>query len=447
MSWETAGALLLKILAVMVLVFLNGFFVAAEFALVKIRETQLDTLIVKGQRLAKVARRLVGNLDACLSACQLGITVASLGLGWVGEPVFSALLEPIWPLLNLDSDRYLHLRETVAVIVGFSMITFLHITVGELAPKSLAIRKPLPISLLVAQPMEWFYKVSYPFIWLLNNASLWMLHRFGLPPASEHELAHSEEELRLLLSASAKQSGATPLGRDIVLNALDLNNRFVREVMEPRREITAFDTEQSIEDCLAIALRTRYSRFPLCDQGDLDRTIGVVHIKDLFAMRLKVRLAAELASVARPMIYVPETARLVRLLQLFLQRKLHFAIVVDEYGGTVGIVTLEDILEELVGQIQDEFDEEHPLIVKRGKDAWDIDGVLPLHELSELVGEEVTEEDVSTTSGLVMRRLGGFPKRGDVLPVGDFELRIEATDHLRVTRLTLTRRATESASE
>src|SRR6185437_13599200 len=215
----------------------------------------------------------------------------------------------------------------------------------------------------------------------------------------ESERAHSEEELRLLFMASQKHSDGTRLGRDIVLNALDLRRRIVREVMRPRREIVGLDTEASITECLDVAESSRYSRFPLCESGNLDKTIGVVHFKDLFAMRLKARKGADLASVVRKLIYVPETARLEKLLQLFLDRKLHFAIVVDEYGGTVGMVTLENILEELVGQIQDEFDQEKPLLVKTGAETWEIAGALPLHELSELIQQPLEEEGITTVSG------------------------------------------------
>src|SRR5438477_12964213 len=240
--------------------------------------------------------------------------------------------------------------------------------------------------------------------------------------------------------ASQKQSAGTHLGRDIVLNALDLRRRIAREVMRPRREIVALDTEATMVECLDIAEKTRYSRFPLCEDGDLDRTVGIVHIKDLYAMRIKARSGADLLPVCRKLIYVPETARLEKLLQLFLERKLHFAIVVDEYGGTVGMMTLENILEELVGQIQDEFDQEKPLLVKKDDRTWEVDGALPLHELADLVGEPLQEEGVTTTSGLVTQRLGGFPNEGDTLTLGSYEMRVQTMGGTPVELLELTRR-------
>ena len=437
--------IVLKMILVAFLVFLNGFFVAAEFAIVKIRATQLEPLVIKGHRRAKIARRIVDNLDAALRASQLGITLASLGLGWFGEPAFAKLLEPAMHWFNVESKE---LQHTISFIIAFSIITFLHIVFGELAPKSMAIQRPLPVTLWIAQPLEWFYKISYPAIWALNHTAQFLLRRVGIEPASEAEMVHSQEELRLMVSASQEHSGATSLGKDVVLNALDLSRREARDVMRPRGEIVVLDTTASISECLDIAEKTRYSRFPLCEDGDIDKTLGVVHFKDLFAMRLKARKGADLRPIARKIVYVPPTCRLERLLQLLLDRKLHFSIVVDEYGGTLGIVTLENILEELVGQIQDEFDQEKPLVEKSG-DEWKIDGTLPLHELSDLISEPLeSEEEITTTSGYVTHRLGGFPKSGDTLPLGQFQLRVDQMDGPKVARLTLTKLpATEPAPE
>jgi CBS domain containing-hemolysin-like protein len=425
------------------LVTLNGFFVAAEFALVKIRATQLDTLVMRGHARARVARSIIANLNSFLSATQLGITMASLGLGWVGQPVFIDLLSPLLISLHVESEA---LRHSISFAVGFSALTFLHISAGELAPKWAAIQYPLPISLWVAQPLKWFYLASYPFNWLLNRAARWLLRQAGIEIAGEGGRAHSQEELRLLVATSQKQAGGTALGRDIVLNALDLRRRVAREVMRPRQEIIALDTEASIAECLDVAEKSRYSRFPLCEGGNLDKTLGVVHIKDLYAMRIKARCGADLLPAVRKLIYIPESARLERLLQFFLERKLHLAIVVDEFGGTMGMVTLENILEELVGQIQDEFDQEKPLLTRTGDNAWEAAGTLPLHELEEVVGEPLGEEGITTLSGWVTQRLGGFPKVGDVLTIGSCELRVEEMAGMRVARLKLTKRAPDVLS-
>ncbi len=437
MEWAEILSIVWRVLAVITLVFLNGFFVAAEFALVKVRETQLRPLIQAGDRRAKLASRIHKQLDAFLSAAQLGITLASLGLGWIGEPVFTALLAPLFGWVGLESPE---VRHVLGFAIGFSVITFLHISAGEQAPKWLAIQQPLPTVLWIVYPMLWFYSASYPFVVVLNKFSQWLLRQAGMKPVSEAETGHSEEELRLLLAAGHKVGKGATLSREILLNALDLRRRLVREVMRPRQEIIPLDTTATIAACLDVAEKTRYSRFPLCEGGDLDKSLGVVHIKDLYAMRMKVSNGADLLPVARKLIYVPETARLEKLLQIFLDRKSHLAIVVDEYGGTVGMVTLENILEELVGQIQDEFDQEKPLLVKTSDHAWEVSGALPLHELAELTGQLLKEEGVTTASGYITHRLGGFPKVGDVLLLGPFEMRVEQTDGMRVSQLRLTRK-------
>jgi len=437
MDWHYAAIIGLKILAVLALVLMNGFFVATEFALVKVRQTQLEPLIAKGNRRAATARHLTRHLDAYLSAAQLGITLASLGLGWIGEPIFEALLRPVFSLLNVETDAA---RKGIAFFVGFTSITFLHIVAGEQAPKSFGVRRPLATALFIAYPMRVFHFVAFPVIWLLNESALGLLRLLGIPPVGETETASSEEELRLQVAAAQKHFGASRFSRDIVQNALELRHRLARDVMRPRQEIVALDTEASIAECLDVAEKTRYSRFPLCEGGNLDKTLGVVHIKDLYALRLKAQQGADLLPAARKLIYVPETARLEKLLDLLLQRRLHMAIVVDEYGGTTGLVTLENILEELVGQIQDEFDQEKPRLTKLDEATWDIAGTLPLHDLADLIGQPLQTEGIATVSGLVTHHLGGFPKAGDTLRLGGYELRVEEMDGMRVARLKLTKR-------
>jgi CBS domain containing-hemolysin-like protein len=427
---------LLKLLAVLGLILLNAVFVAAEFAFVRLRDTQLEGLILKGHRRARIARHMVRNIEASISAIQLGITFCGLATGAMVQPVFRALLSPVFALLGVES---MVARTTTELIVGFLVSTILLIVLGELVPKALAIRKTLPTALWVAQPLEWFCRLTFPLIWILNHLSQWFLRLLGIQPLSEFDVPHTEEELRLLVGAAQERAGATQLGRSIVLNALDLRRRIARDVMRPRQEIVALDSGADIAACLAVAEQSRYSRLPLCEGGNLDQTLGVIHIKDLYGLRSKAQRGADLLPAARKLIYVPETARLEKLLQLFLDRKLHMAIVVDEFGTTVGMVTLENILEEIVGQIQDEFDQEKPMLVRLGENAWEAAGTLPLHDLAELVGERLHESGLATVNGWVTQRLGGFPKAGDSLPLGRFVLRVEEMDGLRVARLNVTR--------
>lgn len=440
MDWQPILMIGLKLLAVVLLVLLNGFFVATEFALVKVRHTQLAPLEARGNRRAGAARHVISHLDAYLSAAQLGITLASLGLGWIGEPIFAELLQPVFRALGWLDAAHAALRESTAFILGFSSITFLHIVAGEQAPKSFGIRRPLNTALFVAYPLRAFYFIAFPFIWLLNESSLGLLRVFGLQPARELEGASSEEELRVLVATSQQHFGASRFSRDLVQNALELRHRIARDVMRPRQEIAVLNTTASMTDCLNYAEQTRYSRYPVCEDGDVDRARGVIHLKDLYSWRHRVQSAAELQPALKKLIYIPETARLERVLQLFLERKLHLALVVDEYGGTLGLVTLENVLEEIVGQIQDEFDQEKALLVRRDEQSWDAAGALPLHELEELVGQQIPGEGITTTSGLVTFRLGGFPKVGDALTLGAFELRVDAMDGAKVERLRITRR-------
>ncbi len=338
MNLDAAIFIALKIIAVFALVLMNGFFVAAEFALVRIRETQLDALAARNVRRAKLARHIVRNINSYLSATQLGITMVSLGLGYLGQPVFTTLLDPVLSQVGVKSLVWEH---SISFAVGFCALTFFHITVGELAPKRLTIQKPLPVALWVAFPLRWFYLTFYPFNRLLNLAAQLLLKTLGLQPDAAAPSSYSEEELRLMVASAREAAG----GRTLVLNALDLRNRVAREIMRPRHEIASFSTDDSIADCIALVEKTRYSRFPISDGGDLDKTRGIVHIKDLYAQRDKIKCGADLIPLARKPIYVPETAPVEKLLQLFLDRKIHFAIVVDEFGGTVGIVTLENALE------------------------------------------------------------------------------------------------------
>ena len=431
MSWSGIIRDGVNLLAVALLVLLNAFFVAAELAFVRIRDTQLDALAAKGNRRAKMARHISAHIDAYISATQFGITLASLGLGVVIEPVFRDLLNPLFRLLEINSD---HAQRVIAIGVGFFVNCYLLIVAGELVPKAIAIRRTLQTSLWTAGPLNWFYRFSFPFIWLLHRSSQFVVRRLGIS-AEDLRSVHSEEELRLMFTSAPGAAG----GRNIILNALDLRHRVAREVMRPRHEITAFNMDAGYAECLALAEKTRYSRFPLCEGGDLDKTRGIVHIKDLYPLRDKARTAADLLPVVRPLIYVPETARLEKLLSLFLERKLHLAIVVDEYGGTVGIVTLENVLESLVGQIQDEFDQEKSELTVVGENVWEAAGTLPLHELEKIIGETQHEEMVATASGWMTQKLGGFPKAGDVLAIGACELRVEEMDGPRVARLKITR--------
>ncbi|MGC9034527.1 MAG: hemolysin family protein [Verrucomicrobiia bacterium] len=434
MSISEVIEIIIKFAIIAGLVFLNGFFVAAEFALVKIRDTQLEVLIAKGNRRARIAKKVIQNLSSSLSACQVGVTIASLALGWVGEPVFKVLLKPIYSLLSITQ---VETQQTIAIVVGFTTISYFHIIAGEQAAKWIGIVKPLQTSLFVSPPLRAFYFLMYPFNWFLNKSTIKLLNLIGIQQADSHERSFSPEELRLLFATTLRQSERSRLGHEIILNSIDFSNRIVRDVMTPRKDIVFFSDDMSIDQCVEIAETTRYSRFPLCKGGDIDKTIGVVHIKDLYAVRKIATTARDLTSYAKKLIYVPPTAHLERLLQMFLDKRLHMAIVVDEYGGTLGLITLENAIEELVGQIQDEYDEEKQPVVKIEENHWEILGTAPLYELSDIINQPLNAEGISTISGWVTQYLGGFPKPGDVIHLGDFKLTVQSVDKGLVTRVRL----------
>jgi CBS domain containing-hemolysin-like protein len=400
----------------LLLVALNGFFVAAEFALVKVRPTQLEPLVDSGNRRAKLARHMLRHLDAYLSATQLGITLASLALGWVGEPAFAWIIHP---LLNPFVGNNPPLLHTISVTMSFLVITTLHIVLGEQAPKTIAIRKAESTSLLVAFPLYFFYKVTYPAIWLLNHASNRLLRLVGIHPAGEGELAHDEEELRLLLSSS-KDSQLSTQKRELLDNIFELSHRMARQIMLPRQDVIYLSTERPLAENLRLARRSGHTRFPLCE-GDLDHVIGLIHIKDIFH---RERPLTALTEVAREIAFVPETLELDRLLKRMRTERFHLAAVIDEYGGVSGIVTLEDVIEEIVGSIQDEFDVERPELVEKGDGVYQVSGGMLVEDLEEALGVELSERDEDTIGGVVLSELGRNPAVGDRVELGPVTIEV-----------------------
>jgi len=394
----------------LVLVLLNGFFVAAEFALVKVRPTQLEPLLEQGDARAKVAHHMVSHLDAYLSATQLGITLASLALGWIGEPAFAWLLQPVLALVPGMSPALGH---SVSLTVAFLTISALHIVVGELAPKSLAIRKPEPTSLWVAIPLFAFFKLTYPAIWVLNHAANALLKLVGIEPVTESEGSHDEDELRRLL-ASKHATALSRAKREIIDNVFELAHRTARQVMVPRADVVLLTTKTPFEDSLRTARASGHTRFPLCREH-LDDVFGFVHIKDLFQRDTPPE---SLEDVARAIEFVPETISLERLLRHMRTRRIHMAPVVDEHGGVSGIVTLENVIEELVGSIEDEFDHELPDVVQTSPGVYRVSGLVLVQDLEHELGIELSDRDEDTIAGVVLSELGRSPRAGDKVVLG-----------------------------
>jgi CBS domain containing-hemolysin-like protein len=430
-------SILAKILVVLGLVFLNGFFVAAEFAIVKVRSTQIEPLVRSGSRRARVAQNVITHLDAYLSATQLGITLTSLGLGWMGEPFVAHLLEPALFAIGIVEPAVV---TTIAFAVGFSIITFLHIVFGELAPKSLAIQRASRITLLIATPLHWFFLVFRPFIWALNGTANYFLRLAGVQPASGGEIAHSEEELRLLLS---KGTTLTSTSKKISLRAIELRERTVREVMVPRTGLVFLSTAKSLEENTAIALENQFTRYPLCERN-LDNIIGMIHLKDLFKLKGESGAGTLLTEIKREMLFVPETMSLERTLNLFLAKRMLMAIAVDEYGGTAGLVTLENVLEELVGEIRDEFDVESVMVQKVSDTEFLVDGAMPLLDFSRMFEVVPDSRDVVTVSGYIIHLLGVVPEHGTSLSIGRWEATVETVDGIKVKTLRMRKQRVEA---
>jgi len=417
-----------QLLAVAVLVLLNGFFVAFEFAVVKVRSTQFEEGVRQGKRV-RMAREILGNMEAYLSAAQLGITLTSLGLGWAGEPFIARLLDPLFVAAGIGSEK---LVAALSFTVAFSIITFLHIVAGEQAPKILAIRRARQILLFCAWPMRIFYIVFRPFIHVINVCSAWLLkHVFRLKTQPGHESAHSTEELRAMLETSTggEDEPVSALGREILINALDMRKRVVRDIMTPRGEVVFLDLEESFDDNVRTALDSRHTRFPLC-RGHLDDAVGLVHIKDLLPLMQEDK--TDLLSIKRELVHVPELMPLERLLKLFLGKGAHLAVVVDEHGGAVGVVTLDNVLAELVGEIQDEFDTDEEEYRKVGEDEFVLDGGVALHDLEDLIGVKVESTEVSTVGGYLTHQLGHLPKKGETVRTDGYDFTVSQTDGRRV---------------
>ena len=398
--------------------------------MVKVRGSQLEALIEEGDQGATAVKRVLDRLDAYLSATQLGVTLASLALGWVGEPYVAQMLEPLCVHLGIQSPFVI---SSLSVTFGFVAITFLHIIFGELAPKYLAIGQPVPVAKAFVGPLRVFYGLLKPAIWCLNKSSNFILRKvFNIDPTTSSELGHSEEELRVILSDSEKSQEVTPLGKELLINALDLRRRVVRDIMTPRGTVVYLDIDKSFEENLTRAQASRHTRFPLC-KGHLDNPIGLVHIKDLLGLVREAK--PDLLSIKRDLLMVPEMMPLERLLTTFLSKHAHLGAVVDEYGGTMGIVTLDNVLAEIVGEIHDEFDAEQTEFKQLNPDEFEVDGMLGLYELNDLTELDLSNSEVSTVGGYVTQQIGHLPKQGESIQVGDYLVTVAKTDGRRISQL------------
>lgn len=428
---------LLKLLAVVLLVLANGFFVAAEFSLVSVRRTRITELVAKGNIRANWVNKAIQNPDRVIAATQLGITLASLGLGWIGEPALAHLIEPV---VNLFPQAIQSgISHSLSAGLAFAIITFLHVVVGELAPKSIALQNPERTSLVIAQPTIWTEWLFKPFIWALNGTGNTLLRLVGVKPASGHELVHSVEELKMLVTAS-KEGGVFQEEESEMLHAIfDLGELLVRQVMIPRTEVIGVEADTQLDEIINLATQSAYTKLPVYEDN-LDQILGVVHVKDLLRMLQSPNCEDCTArSLARETIFVPETIPISALLQKFRANRQHIAIVLDEYGGTAGLVTLEDLLEEIVGEVSDPFDKITPEIQLLPDGSAIIDGLALIEEVNQELGLELQDPDYDTIAGYALGKLGRIPRQGDVVEGDGIHLKVESMDGLRIARLLLKR--------
>lgn len=407
-------------LITLVLVVLNGFFVAAEFAIVKVRHSQIELKASQGNRIAMVSLHILHRLDSYLSACQLGITLASLALGWIGERVVANMVLAFMTKLGYAADPVV--AHSIAIPIAFGLITVLHIVLGEQVPKTAAIRNPLSTTLLVTIPLKVFYVVFIPFIWLLNALSILSLKALGLAKA-DHSDIHTEEELRMILTESEEGGAIKPSEHELIQNVFEFDDRVVKQIYVPRTRVTAIDIEDETETVISKIIDEGYSRLPVY-KDSIDNIVGIIHSKDLIKS-IHNKVPFNIESLLRPAYFIPLSKRVNELLRELQRQHIQMAIVTNEFGGTEGIVTMEDIIEELVGEIQDEYDEEKPAVEKKSETEYLVNATSSISDINDLLPIAIEESpDYETVSGLVNKLFNGIPAVNEKKEFGGYLLTI-----------------------
>lgn len=421
---------------VIVLIALTAFFVAAEFAIVKVRSSRIDYLIAEGNNRATSVKTVITNLDEYLSACQLGITVTALGIGWFGKPALKQMFDTLFVNLNISTQ----LADIFAVILVFLFITFLHVVVGELAPKTFAIQKAEHVSLFVAKPLIFFYRMAFPFIWLLNGSARIITKLLGLKPPKGHDEVHSEEELRLLVSESYKNGEINQSEYKYVNKIFEFDDRIAKEIMVPRTEMHIISKEMPAEEALQKMSREKYTRYPVVD-GDKDHVIGFVNFKDIFTDFVQHNAVSnkKVEQYIRPIILVIDSIPIHDLFLKMQKERTHIAILIDEYGGTSGLVTVEDILEEIVGDIQDEFDtDEQPEIQQVSETKTILEGKVLVSEVNTLLGLTIDDNGVDTIGGWILTKNIEIAEE-DFIEIENYKFCVKELDGHYIKRLEVTK--------
>ena len=425
--------MIFEILLTIFLVLLNGFFVAAEFSIVKVRHSQIQIKAEQGNKYAKHSQHIIEHLDTYLSATQLGITMASLGLGWIGEPVVAKIISSILHLLEISiSSDTLH---TISLPIGFLTITILHIVFGELAPKSIAIRKAEQTTLFISYPLEWFFFIFRPFIWLMNAISNSFLNIIGIQPVGEHEI-HSTDELKLLVEQSKDGGEIEKENYDIIKNAFDFTDHNAKQIMIPRQQVFALENTLTSDEIIEQIIENGYSRIPIFD-GSIDNIVGILYAKDILKEHYRSK-KINVDGLLHKVYYVYENKQISEVLADFQKQRIHLAVIIDEFGGTQGIITLEDILEELVGEIQDEDDDEKPMVEVKENNTYIVQATQSLSDINELLPFEIElSENYNTLAGLVLYLFNRIPKLNDKIVYENYEITILKIQHRTIQSVML----------
>jgi CBS domain containing-hemolysin-like protein len=421
----------INLFIVLLLVFMNGFFVATEFAMVKVRKSRIETLALGGNSAAKYTKKVVNDLNSYLSACQLGITLASLGLGWIGEPAIAAMITPLFRHFNVP-EVTIH---SISFALGFSIITGFHIVLGELVPKSMAILSSEKIALFTALPLVIFYKATFPIMWLFNHSTNLLLGIFGFSQVDEHESAHTDAEIMLLVEDSYKHGLIDKTELTFVDNIFDFSEKSVKEIMTPRTDMICLFKDDPFDKTLEIAMEEELTRYPVCVQNK-DNVIGFVHIKDLYKLKIQGN-EKNIDNIIRNIIFIPKSISISILFKRFQKEKAQLAVVVDEYGGTAGLVTIEDILEEIVGEIQDEFDDEVDQIQELEKGVYSIDSRVLIEDVNELLNINIDSDDIDSIGGWIYSKLETSPQINQKIQYNEYEFLITKCSKQRISRITV----------
>lgn len=438
---------ILNIVLLIILIALTAFFVASEFAVVKIRTSRVDQLVAEGNKKAILAKKVVSDLDYYLSACQLGITVTALGLGALGKPTVERLLYPVFNYLDVSAS----ISAVASYAIAFILVTFLHVVVGEMAPKTMAIQFSEKLTLLLSPPLYWFGKIMYPFIWALNGASRVILRAFGVKPAG-HEQAYSEDEIKIIMNQSYEGDENNKTKLSYLENVFVFDERDAKDIMVPRTELVTLNQNMTYDDIIPILDEHNYSRYPVIEDGDKDRIVGVVNVKKILPDMVALR-EHQLIDFVREIPFVSEVTSIQDAMIKMQQERVHMAVVVDEYGGTSGIITMEDILEELVGEIRDEFDADEVADIQvTGENQYLINGRVLLDELERQFGIVFEgNEEMDTVAGWIQFQKGVGVEQGDTVEHGDYVWTVVDAENFHIKQVLLERvngaQIDESASD